>query len=75
VSKFTLISIDDWTGVYVNGQLVAEGHSIEDEQAFRLAQQYGPVTSVESHYVNDDEWIDNLPGSLPKDLTEVPLAV
>lgn len=59
----------DWEGVYVDGNLASEGHSIEADDAFELGSA-GPFT-YEVRYI-DQEWADEEGlSSLPLTLDEV----
>lgn len=61
---------DTWMGIYVDGKLEYEGHSIYPEDAVKLAIEKG-VTSVERKCV-DLGWLDESGlGALPENLSEV----
>lgn len=62
--KIVLAVAEDWKGVYVDGKLFAEGHSIPLDT---LAEACGAtLTRVEC----DDEWLSEL-GNLPAWLKDV----
>lgn len=60
---------DDWEGVYINGELAAEGHSIS-------AQDLADVLSLEfqSIYVSN-EWLGDEVGNLPENINDIPKEV
>ena len=62
--KYTLISGDDWCGLYKNGKLVTEGHSIKLTDFAKIIG-----IDLEVKWINQD-WLENR-GCLPKELSEV----
>lgn len=62
---------DDWEGIYINGHLETEGHSIPLSSFLDWAVESGPVhvVKVVSGEVNID-WINDC-GSLPNNLEDV----
>lgn len=62
---------DDWEGLYVDGVLQQEGHSIPAHDILEWIKDFGEVTisEYESREVNLS-WLDDR-GSLPHYLTEV----
>jgi len=69
VSAFTVVNGDDWTGLYVDGKLVEQGHSISASDALRIARDYKKIESVETLYA-DIDWLHDL-GWLPDKLSDV----
>ena len=69
--KIQLLKTDDWMGVYVDGELKHEGHSIADDSLLKLA---GVETEVK--WVMDetpwDEWGGRCPEKWPAELEESP---
>jgi len=62
--KITLVDGDDWQGLYVNGELVTQGHSIR-------AQDVCEVLGADYAFVSADyEWLDER-GALPELLKDV----
>lgn len=64
IEKVTIVRADDWVGLYVNGRLAAEGHSLSEYhvlEALGINQE-----SIEC----DQEWIEDM-GNLPKNLKDV----
>lgn len=63
--KVTIVSDgDDWEGLYIDGVLVFENHTVGAQDVLR-------ALGIECDWVEcDREWIDNR-GSLPDDLNEV----
>lgn len=68
--NITIAQADDWIGVYINGELQAEGHSISTVELLE-------VLGVEHEQVSvDQEWIEdrgNLPANLADVVKEMPL--
>lgn len=65
--EIVIVDADDWAGLYIDGKLVYEGHSIDYRQVFKhLNIDY-------SRKEADFEWMDEV-GRLPENLSEVELA-
>jgi hypothetical protein len=62
--KITLVTAYDWEGLYIDGKLVTEGHTIHANDLFRLMG----INGQEIHA--DDAWLGER-GGLPKNLDEV----
>ena len=61
-----LVYGDDWKGLYVNGKLAYEGHSITPKEIL-------DAIGIESEWVAvDPDWLESR-GSLPENLSEVVL--
>lgn len=56
----------DWTGMYINGELVDEGHSLREED---IVQVLGFTSQT---LEADSSWLDDH-GSLPQKLSDVVL--
>lgn len=63
-SKYTLVNGDDWQGLYKDGQIVAQNHSLS---AYEILELVG--VEFKSEWVNLD-WLENI-GHLPHNLDEV----
>ena len=62
--KITVTDGDDWKGLYVDGKLVYEGHSIP-------IHEFAKAANIDFDFVEaDDEWLEEV-GSFPKNLSEV----
>ena len=62
--KITLVRADDWEGVYFDGELVHQHHSIDVEDILQLLD-------IKVDRVHPDQnWLDRR-GSLPKRLRDV----
>lgn len=69
MSKFTFVYAEDWSGVYVDDELLLQGHSLDPEQFLQ--------TCIEKNLTFDDvdrfnvygEWLEN-DGYLPYTLQE-----
>ncbi len=68
MSKMIIAESDGWIGIYVNGDLITEDHSIQPHEAVDIAIEYD-VTEVEREYVNQD-WMDDL-GAFPRNIKDV----
>ena len=66
--KWVFANGDDWTGLYLDGRLIDQGHSFTPEWAARQAM-ITPPTDVEVREV-DYKWLSNR-GWLPDNLDEV----
>lgn len=63
--NIVFICADDWEGMYINGELVAEGHSIEKDTVLTiLGLEFNEDWTV------DEDWL-NERGRLPKKLSDV----
>ena len=62
--KIHLVSGDDWEGLYINGNLVTEGHQITNEE---LLEILGVDFNTS---LADIDWLEER-GSFPEKLTDV----
>lgn len=78
MNKAILIGSEDWEGLYVNGKLVEEGHTLNQgynriNYFKKLAKKYNfSLDELESGYVTPEygEELEDI-GSFPTDITEV----
>jgi hypothetical protein len=63
-AKFTFVEGDDWVGLYMDGELVYEGHSISPAYLAELLD-----ADFERIWA-DDAWLYDV-GTLPKNLEDV----
>lgn len=69
----TRVYASDWEGIYANGGLVMEGHSIDAGQCLIwLAKRMAHVSSYNEVEACDD-WLSDR-GDLPQDLSSVVIA-
>jgi hypothetical protein len=68
MSVMTFVWGDDWSGVYIDGELVDEGHSISAYSAAEIAIEKR-ATELQG-WPCDIEWLHDQ-GSLPKLLSDV----
>ena len=62
--KIVIVNGDDWKGIYIDGQLKYEGHSIRPMDIFN-------VLDIDfKEFECDLEWLEEQ-GNLPKNLNEV----
>lgn len=66
LKKITLVSGDDWQGLYIDGKLAIEGHSVSVEDVLLMLD-----INHETLFANDN-WLD-VEGYLPEDLKDVKL--
>jgi hypothetical protein len=64
IEKLTVVTGDDWSGLYVDGEWMAEGHHVEAEDVCRALGI--SVDFLEAH----QEWLDRR-GALPSKLHNV----
>lgn len=69
MSNYVCAIGDDWSGIYVNDELVMEGHTIHSNDVFSIIQEYGLVESYEMKYI-DQDWLENT-GNLPANIFDV----
>ncbi len=70
MSTITLVRGDDWEGIYVDGKLMTEGHSIEISEAIWIGINH-KATKVETKFC-DLGWLHD-EGNLPQALADVKL--
>lgn len=71
--EFTIITTDDWQGVYLNGGLVTQGHTISAFQLLRNIDGYKFDGRVSFEYKRADaKWLESY-GYLPDLLINVKL--
>lgn len=65
MKKLVLVTnYDDWEGLYIDGELVLEGHEVRKEEMFeKLGINYTEVEAAEG-------WLESI-GRLPKKLSDV----
>lgn len=70
--QITFVLGDDWEGVYLNGKLKHQGHSISAMELANTLVNYGRVMSVQVTEP-DEEWLQEQ-GRLPDKLSDVSCA-
>jgi hypothetical protein len=70
MADMTLVRGDDWEGIYIDGKLMAEGHSIKLAVGIAMAIEHRPrgITTV----FCDLDWLHD-EGNLPQALADVKL--
>lgn len=63
--NLTVISLDDWIGIYKEGKLLLQGHSID---YYELLEKLG--YNVDSKYIPNDD-LDEFGNQLPEQLSEI----
>lgn len=62
---------DDWEGIYINGRLEYEGHTIHNGIWIGLINKYGAFRqNVKSYWISEDYLHDR--GSLPDKFEDIP---
>lgn len=69
-NTITFVYADDWTGLYVDGRLQREGHSIEAWDALVLIQDLELDNFGLEYFWCDLDWIHDR-GNLPDELSDV----
>jgi len=68
IDTVTIVKAIDWQGLYYNGVLQIEGHSLSMEKVLNIVKDCPPfeleIVSV------DSDWLDDI-GYLPRDLEKV----
>lgn len=72
MATFTIVNGDDWEGLFVDGKLVSEGHSLSIYDLLHTAKTMGPITEIV--YVEADYMWLEIHGSFPNNLSEVVLS-
>lgn len=67
-TSITIAQGEDWTGIYADEELVAEGHQIALDKAMTIAVEYD-VADITVRWVNS-EWLAD-EGSLPANIEDV----
>lgn len=65
----TLLRCDDWEGLYINGVLIDEGHSLNDPNFWiNVTVQYG-IRKVNSMFLKENDLEDvEMRGSFPENI-------
>ena len=63
--NIVFICADDWEGMYINGELIAEGHSIEKNTVLTALS-----IEFKEYWTVDEKWLTDR-GRLPDYLSEV----
>ncbi|MBM7598232.1 hypothetical protein JOC34_000589 [Virgibacillus halotolerans] len=66
----TVVTGDDWSGVYIDGLLDREGHSIDCSDMLEIIDSYKCFKNV-ADYEIDLEYLEDL-GSLPYKFEDIP---
>lgn len=60
---------DDWVGLYIDGEMVDQNHSLRDNDVLEALEERG-VIEYES-FIVDSDWLYDQ-GYLPEELSEIP---
>lgn len=73
--NLVLLAVDDWQGLYINGKLFDQGHSIEFERFLRsMIGRQIIVENFKDHYLEldeDNEYLENYGHTFPIKLEDV----
>ncbi|TCJ00008.1 hypothetical protein [Cytobacillus praedii] len=71
--SLTLVRSDDgdWEGLYVDGILDIEGHSLSNYDWIDLITRHNYIVSIEQFYING-ELLEEIGASFPYKLSEIP---
>lgn len=72
-NTFIYVSTDDWEGIYINGVLEYENHSIPTHVWLDILRKNNYYLDVESYYV-DEEYMHDL-GCFPDKFSKLPKEV
>jgi hypothetical protein len=62
---------DDWEGIYVDGFLLDEGHSLSNSHFISLIRTYKNFNSIEQKWITD-EGMDEVGCSFPTQYNDIP---
>lgn len=66
-----IVLCDDWEGLYIDGHLIQEGHSLSLMQVLETLSRRGqPIHALHEQWL-DYEDMERLRGALPKTLEEL----
>lgn len=68
---FVIVEGTDWAGLYVDGKLVAENHSISQDDLVQQLAKNGVNIRVEELHPKADEQMSEFGRTLPKDFSGV----
>lgn len=68
--KVVFVNSDDWQGMYVDGRLEYENHTISSFDMMNVLGKSADGYSFEEEIVCDQQWIESI-GHLPKRLDRV----
>ena len=66
--ELAFVSADDWIGLYIDCELVYEGHSIETSHLLDLL--LNKTFNQYSIIIPDQEWLEQI-GNLPKNVADI----
>jgi hypothetical protein len=69
MAHVTFVDGDDWEGLYVDGQLVTQGHTVSLKEAAEVFMQAQPVSAFDTRFA-DTQWLSEV-GQLPDKLRDV----
>jgi len=68
--KIALVQGDEWQGLYLDGKLVLENHSLSARHVLEKLRDHSDDIQELSCLIVDEEWLDGQ-GSLPERLSDV----
>lgn len=70
-TRVALVDVDDWTGLYINGQLAIQNHSLSERHVLEALAKAGAIEFGVAYV--DEEWLNDR-GDLPESLADVVFA-
>ena len=64
MGAYVVVYGEDWTGIYKDGDLLAEKHSFEEIDVLMLVVKHGPIVSCESKQAYSFLELYSLPAAL-----------
>lgn len=71
MTKITVASADDWIGVYADGELIHEGHSVDLTYFISYIMPLAGINLGWEVKNADEDWLVEDVGNFPTDLAEV----
>jgi len=72
-AEITIVCVEsgDWVGLFVNGELFCDGHSLTDRDWTDVIERFGCFDQNVDSFEISDEHIESLGASFPKNLSDV----
>lgn len=71
--RMYIVTGDDWSGMYIDGSLYAEGHEISKHDFFDAINEFKTFEWATSESLNKtgNNWLENI-GRFPAKITDIP---
>jgi hypothetical protein len=71
-SRLILLSADDWEGLFIDGELIDEGHEIRRTELVKAMKTYSTFdVKFEYFSIEGQEWLEER-GSFPMNFCDIP---